>query len=397
MLHGLKVIELATYVAAPGAGAILSDWGADVIKIESAEGDPMRQFFASLGKEEAVNPVFEVDNRGKRSIVLDIASADGQAIVARLLQDADVLLTNIRPASLKRAGLDFGTVHARFPRLIYASVTGYGLTGDDADRPGFDTAAFWARSGLMAASTVKGGEPGQPRTAVGDHVCSLATAAAILAAVVDRHTTGVGRLVETSLLRAGTYVLGSDLGIQLHMGRLASTRARHEAVNPMNNFFRTADGRWFAIIPRQGSGDWPRLARAAGIEALIEDDRFAGAKARRTNVAELVTLLDEAFAAMDFETASAALDRENLVWAPVQTPAEVARDAQAEAAGCFTPVPLPDGSMLRSVASPARFDGQDVAIRCSAPAPGEHTESVLEQLGFTADERAAFRISGAIA
>lgn len=397
MLHGLKIIELATYVAAPGAAGILADWGADVIKIESAEGDPMRQFFASLGAEEAVNPVFEVDNRGKRSIILDIAKPDGQAVIARLLADADVLLTNIRPASLARAGLDYETVHARFPRLIYASVTGYGLTGDDADRPGFDTAAFWARSGLMAASTIKGGEPAQPRTAVGDHVCSLATAAAILAAVVDRQTTGSGRLVETSLLRTGTYVLGSDMAIQLHLGRLASTRPRLEAVNPMNNYFRTAEGRWFAIIPRQGSGDWPRLARAAGLDALIEDERFAGAKARRTNVAALVSLLDEAFGAMDFDTASAALDRENLVWAAVQTPAEAARDPQAEAAGCFVDVPLPGGASLRSVASPARFDGEPLKIDRAAPAPGEHTEALLAQLGFSDDERAALRASGAVA
>lgn len=396
MLHGLKVIELATYVAAPGAGGILADWGAEVIKIESAEGDPMRMFFASLGAEEAVNPVFEVDNRGKQSIVIDIGKPEGQQVIERLLAGADVFLTNIRPASLKRAGLDHERLSALFPRLIYASVTGYGLTGEDADRPGFDTAAFWARSGLMAASTVKGGEPVQPRTAVGDHTCSLATVSAILAAVIDRQATGQGRLVETSLLRTGVYVLGSDMAIQLHMGRLASTRPRSAAVNPMNNYFRTRDGVWFCIIPRQGSGDWPRLARAAGIAELIEDERFAGAKARRVNVAELVEILDAAFGALDFSEASQALDRENLVWAAVQTPADAARDPQAIAAGCFVDVPLPDGGKVRSVASPARFDGVDGVPASASPSPGQHTDALLETLGYGAEQRAALRAAGAV-
>ena len=209
MLKGLKVIEYATYIAAPGAGGILCDWGADVIKIEPPGGDPIRKFFATIGAETADNPVFDLDNRGKRSIELDIATDEGRDALLKLIDGADVFLTNVRPGGLERAGLDFAPLHARNPRLIYASVTGYGLEGEEKDRPGFDMAAFWSRAGLASLFAPKGAEPFPIRTATGDHICSMATAAGILAALHERHGTGKGRLVETSLVRAATYSISS--------------------------------------------------------------------------------------------------------------------------------------------------------------------------------------------
>ncbi|PVM84231.1 CaiB/BaiF CoA transferase family protein [Caulobacter endophyticus] len=387
MLRDLKVVELATYIAAPGAAGILADWGADVVKVESPEGDPMRRFFETIGSDHAGNPVFELDNRGKRSIVLDIRAPAGAEALKRLVATADIFLTNVRPAALRRAGLDHETLRAAFPSLIYCSLTGYGLTGPDADKPGMDVAAFWSRAGVGALTAPKGAEPFPIRTGMGDHVTSLATVSAILAAVHERHRTGVGRLVETSLLRTGAYAIGSDLAIQLHFGKLASTRPRREAVQPLANFFQTQDGRWICLLARQGATDWPRIAAAVGRPELVDDPRFAGARARRENTAALVDILDEAFGAMNYETAAAALDGGDITWALWQTPRDLVTDPQAQAAGCF--VETLDGR--RSPAAPARFPGIEERPSTPAPALGADTAAVLAELGYSNEEIEALK------
>lgn len=381
MLRDLRVVELATYIAAPGAAGIMADWGADVVKVESPEGDPMRRFFETIAAEQGANPVFELDNRGKRGIVLDIRSPAGAEAMKRLVATADIFLTNVRPAALRRAGLDPETLRSAFPRLIYCSLTGYGLTGPDADKPGMDVAAFWSRAGVGALTAPKGAEPFPIRTGMGDHVTSLATVSAILAAVHERHRTGVGRLVETSLLRTGAYAIGSDLAIQLHFGKLASTRPRREAVQPLANFFQTRDGRWLCLLARQGATDWPRIAAAVGRPELVDDPRFSGARARRENTAALIDILDEAFGAMDYEAAADALDAGDITWAPWQSPRDLVEDPQALAAGCF--VDTPAG---RSPASPARFPGVEERPRAAAPALGADTAAVLAELGYSETE-----------
>jgi len=397
MLEGLKVVEFATYIAAPGAGGIMADWGAEVIKIESPAGDPIRGFFASLGHVSDDNPVFELDNRGKKGVALDISKPGGREAMVRLAREADIFLTNVRPGALKRAKLDYETLKTENPRLIYASVTGYGLEGPDTDKPGFDAVSFWARSGLQGLMTPRGGEPSAIRTGMGDHITSLSTVSAILAAVVERSRTGVGRLVETSLLRTGVYAAGADMAIQLRLGRVASNRPRPDAVNPLANFFKTRDGRWLSLMPRQGSVDWPPLAKALDRPDLLEDERFNGAKARRTNGPAFVAELDAAFAALDFDEIAPRLDAIDFVWSPVQRAAEVAADPQAEAAGCFVQTPDGAGGTFRAPAAPARFPGADDGPKGPAPTLGQHTDEVLKSVGFSAVEIAALRESGAAA
>jgi crotonobetainyl-CoA:carnitine CoA-transferase CaiB-like acyl-CoA transferase len=397
MLEGLKVVEFATYIAAPGAGGIMTDWGAEVIKIEPPAGDPIRGFFASIGHVSDSNPVFELDNRGKKGVVLDITKPGGREAMVRLVREADIFLTNVRPGALKRSRLDWDSLKAENPRLIYCSVTGYGLQGPDADKPGFDVASFWSRAGVAGLTTPKGAEPFPIRTGMGDHVTSLSTVSAILAAVIERGRTGVGRLVETSLLRTGVYAVGSDMAIQLRFGRVASNRPRADAVSPLANFFMTKDGRWLCLVPRQGSTDWPPLAKAIGREDLLTDERFTGAKTRRTNGPALVAELDAAFAALDFEDAARRLDAIDMVWSPVQRAAEVAADPQAEAAGCFVQTPDGQGGAFRAPASPARFPGSEDGPRGPAPTLGQHTDEVLAAVGFTAGEIATLRESGAAA
>jgi crotonobetainyl-CoA:carnitine CoA-transferase CaiB-like acyl-CoA transferase len=397
MLEGLKVVEFATYIAAPGAGGIMADWGADVVKIEPPGGDPIRGFFATIGHASDINPVFELDNRGKKGVVLDITKPEGRAALVRLVRDADIFLTNVRPAALLRAKLDWETLKGENPRLIYCSVTGYGLRGPDANKPGFDVASFWSRSGVAGLTTPKGSEPFPIRTGMGDHVTSLSTVSAILAAVIERGRTGVGRLVETSLLRAGVYAVGSDMAIQLRFGRVASNRPRSDAINPLANFFMTRDGRWICLVPRQGSTDWPALAKAIGRPDLLEDERFIGAKARRANGPAFVAALDAAFAALDYADVARRLDAIDTVWSPVQRASEVADDPQAQAAGCFVHTPDGEGGVFRAPAAPARFPGVEDGPRGPAPALGQHTEDVLLSAGFSLAEIAAMKESGAAA
>lgn len=389
MLEGLRVVELATYIAAPGAAGIMADWGADVIKVESPEGDPMRRFFDTIASQQDANPVFELDNRGKRAVVLDIRSDAGREAMKALVATADVFLTNVRPGALARAGLDHEALRALNPRLIYCSLTGYGLEGPDADKAGMDVAAFWSRAGVGSITAPKGAEPFPIRTGMGDHVTSLATVSAILAAVFERQTTGVGRLVETSLLRTGVYAIGSDMAIQLRFGKLASTRGRREAIQPLANFFKTRDGRWICLLPRQGATDWARIAQAAGQPELVDDPRFASAKSRRENTAALVDLLDAAFGAMDYEDVAAALDEGDLTWAPYQTPRELIGDPQAEAAGCFVDTPDGAGGTFKAPASPARFPGALDGPRGPAPKLGADTAAVFRELGWAEDRIAA--------
>jgi crotonobetainyl-CoA:carnitine CoA-transferase CaiB-like acyl-CoA transferase len=386
MLEGLRVVEYATYVAAPGAACIMADWGAAVIKVEPPGGDPLRMFMATAGADTAANPVFDMDNRGKRGIVLDSTKPEGLEALLRLVDRADVFITNVRPGGLARAHLDPETLLKRCPSLIYASLTGYGLLGPDADRPGMDAAAFWARSGLAALFSPKGGEPIPLRTAFGDHVTSMAIVSGVLAALYERNATGRGRLVETSLLRSAHYAASSDLAIQHAFGRVASTKSRREAAQPLMNFFKTSEARWISLLMRQGERDWARLARALGLTGVAGDPRFKTARDRRTHREALLEILDAAFAALTFSEVAAALDKEELVWAPVLSPRETTVDVQAVAAGCVVQIPHSDGLTISSVASPVRFPGAEDGPRGGAPRLGEHTRTVLAELGYTEDE-----------
>lgn len=397
LLQGLKVVDFTAYIAGPGAACILADWGADVIKVERPEGDAMRHIFGDLKTDLGANPTFDLDNRGKRGIVLDISKPDGREALARLAAQADVFLTNVRPASLKRAGLDDETLRKANPRLVYAVITGYGLEGPEAHKPGFDVTAFWARAGVANMTAPKGMDPFLIRSGVGDHTTSLATVSAILAALYERQRTGQGRLVQTSLLATGIYVMGSDLAVQLKFGRLASARTRDNPINALANFYKSSDGRWFVHNPRGAGGGWEAFCGAAGRPDLVTDERFATGKARRENARDLTVEFDRAFAALPFAEIARRLDEADLVWAPVQTPADVAADPQAAAAGAFIEVEDGQGGTFRSVASPARFPGADAERRPASPGLGEHTREVLAELAYAEAEIEAMLAAGAAA
>lgn len=385
MLQGFKIVELATHIAAPAAGGILADWGAEVVKIESLEGDPMRWLRAQA--PGGCTPVFETNNRGKRCIALDIRSPEGREVVLRLVRDADVFLTNLRPGGLGRAGLDWESLRAENPRLVYASVTGYGLQGAEADTPAFDNAAYWSRSGMAHLTHPEGQDPFSLRQGSGDHTCALATALAIVTGLLSRTRTGEGRLVETSLLRTGIFVMGADLSNMVRLGEVTPTRLRTQPANPLNNFFRTSEGRWIFVMPRSSAPqDWRNLCLVAGKPELTEDPRFETAEGRAAASAEIVATLDEGFARMTFAQASEGLNAADIVWSPVQTPQEVLADPQAAAAGCFVEMSDGAGGAFRSPGPPARFSGEAAEPKGAVAAHGQHTGEVLAELGYAAPD-----------
>lgn len=386
VLQGLKVVEFASYIAAPGAAGILCDWGAQVIKVERPSGDPIRHAFADARGDVGGNPTFDCDNRGKRGVVLDITKPEGRDALVRLAAEADVFLTNVRPASLKRYGLDEPSLRAVNERLVYAVVTGYGLEGPEAHKPGFDIAAFWARGGVAHLTAPKGVDPFLLRSGMGDHICSLAIVSSLMAALYEREKTGRGRLVETSLLGTGIWTIAPDLAVQLRVGRLASTRQRTEPLDPLGNSYKSADGRWFMVRRREGGPAFEAIAQAAGREDLLADPRFATGRLRKDNTRELTAELDKGFGALPFEEIAHRLDEADMVWAPVQTAAEVCADPQAHAAGCFVEIEGADGQRRLSPAAPSRFPGVEISPRPPAPELGQHTRQVLQELGYAAGD-----------
>jgi crotonobetainyl-CoA:carnitine CoA-transferase CaiB-like acyl-CoA transferase len=379
-MQGVHVVEISMWVAGPAAGGVLADWGADVVKIEPPGGDPIRSAQEVLGCDAASNPFFAPYNRGKRSVVLDFKRDDDRAAALALIDRADVLLTNMRPAALRRAGLDHEALLERNPRLVYALVTGYGLDGPDAASGAYDLGAYWARGGIADILHVPGGELPVQRSGMGDHVAGIIAAAMISAALYSRQQTGRGQLVTTSLLRTAMFQICSDYNMLLMLGRDLGYQQRASQDNPLWNNYAAADGRRFWLIGVEADRHWPALLRIVGHPEWAGDERFATRAARAANCAELIRLLDEVFATRPYDEWAALLDAErDFFWAPVRTLAEALADPQTEASGAITRAA--DGSYRRPmIASPADFHGTPWQVRTRAPTLGEHTAEVLAEL-----------------
>ena len=390
MLEGLKVIEMATYVAAPAAGAMLRDWGAEVIKVEPLNGCPMRRFFEGMKSNVPIegNPIFTLDNRGKKGISINTSDEKGADIVRELIKDADIFLTNVRPQSLESAKLDHESLLKVNPKLIYCSLTGYGLEGEEKNRPGFDVAAYWSRSGMAHLTQRKGEEPLPIRTASGDHITAISTVSGILAAVYERTKTGKGKVVETSLLRTGIYSLSSDMALQLKFGRVPSTKKRDEQINPIFNFFKTKDDRWICLSPRAGGDyDLPKVVRALGKEEWLKNEKFNTNQARRENAKEFIDEMDRAFSQYTMSVWGERLDEQDLIWSPVQNLKEVSKDKQAIDSGAFSEVEDQDcDENYSTVSSPVRFHNSDDGPKGPAPKLGQDNFEVLKSIGINEDQ-----------
>jgi crotonobetainyl-CoA:carnitine CoA-transferase CaiB-like acyl-CoA transferase len=397
-MEGVRVVELGVWVAGPAAGGILADWGADVVKIEPpGVGDPARLFASMLGGDLPFNPPFEMDNRSKRSVVIDLASEEGRTLGLELVDRADVFVTNVREAGLARIGFDPESLLARNARLVYAAISGYGRSGPDRDKAAYDIAGFWARSGIAHMLTTPGQHPPFQRGGMGDHNTGLAAAGAVAAALFSRERTGRGQLVSTSLLREGLYTLSFDLATALRFGVPMGVANRKTMGNPAINNYADKDGRWFWLVGLEGDRHWPPLARAVGHPEWSADPRFATARDRAKNAAVLIGLLDEIFATKTREEWGAIFDAESeLWWAPVQSLDEVIADPQVHAAGGLCEVPDGDATTLLP-ATPADFHGTPWRTRWMAPAHGQHTDEVLRELGRSDVQLAELRAKGVVA
>jgi crotonobetainyl-CoA:carnitine CoA-transferase CaiB-like acyl-CoA transferase len=381
---GVRVVEVAQWVFVPVAGALLADWGAEVVHIEPIEGDPYRGLATQgIGAESnGINLSLALANRGKRSLALDIRHEEGIAVLHKLLESADVFLTNMRPGALQRAGLDADELTKRYPGLIYARGHGYGARGPDADQAGYDATAFWARGGMAHILTPPEREyPIGQRGALGDRNGALALAFGVAAALLKRTRTGAGSIVDVSLLATAMWTLSSDLLAALGGDEPKASSGRGPLVNPLVGVYRTKDDRHIQLVFLQPDRYWQNFCRVVDRPDLAEDPRFADIVARRANGEACVSELDQEFAKRTYEEWKTVLARLDAPWAPVQSVSELLEDPQVEANGYVGEVTIEGGPSYRLPAVPVQFDGAPPTLR-RAPEHGEDTEALLLELGY---------------
>jgi crotonobetainyl-CoA:carnitine CoA-transferase CaiB-like acyl-CoA transferase len=385
-------------VFVPVAGALLADWGADVIRIERLEGDPYRGLATQgIGTDrDGVNLSMALANRGKRSVALNLRDPAGLTVLHELLCTADVFLTSLRPGALSRLGLDANTLRERYPSLIYARGHGFGVRGPDANQPGYDSSAFWARGGVGHILTPPERDyPISQRGAMGDRNGAMAMAFGIAAALLKRGKTGAGSVVDVSLLATAMWMLSSDLLAALNGGEAAPVSGRGPQVNPLTGNYRTKDGRHIQLMFLQGDRYWAPFCHLVGRDDLIDDPRFADLAARRANSAACVAELDAVFAGRAFAEWKQLLAELDAPWAPVQSVREVIEDPQVIANGYVGEVALDGGQGYRLPTVPVQFDEQAPPLR-RAPEHGEHTEALLLELGYDWDRIAELTDQGVI-
>ena len=382
-LSAIRVLEVAQWAAAPAAGAILADFGADVIHVEHPiRGDGARGV-VSIRAEAPFNYGWEQDNHNKRSIGIDISTESGRGIIYELVKRSDVFLANLRPHEVRRYALEYRKLSKLNHGLIYAIVTGYGRRGPDSGLPGYDYSAFWARSGIMATLP----QPGTPlpfaRPGIGDNTAAVVMAGAISLALLVRERTGIGQEVDISLLGTGIWVLNRDIDASLITKRPTTQMNRGNVPNPLLNYYRCRDDKYIMLVNLQPDPYWAGFCKAIEQESIEHDERFNSIEKRRKNNTTLISIIDEAFARKTYGQMSRRLRKYGIIWAPVQDTAEVAADRQARANGCFARFNHPKYGPIELVMNPWKLSKTPASIRAPAPEFGQHTEEILLELGYT--------------
>lgn len=391
-LEGIKVVELASFVAAPAAGRMLAEMGADVIRVESTAGDPWRFYGVNCGLPVAdeENPLFDLYNLGKRDIQLDTKTPEGKEILLRLLGEADVFITNNRLKSLVRAGLDYDSLKDRFPKLIYGLVTGYGQTGPDVDAPGYDGVAFFSRSGMLADMAEPGGYPASAPGCVGDGATGAALFGGICAALLNRERTGMGDFVETSLFGNAVWLCGTMSAFEQYGYHYPKKRSEMGA---LYTFYKCKDGEWLHLAVTQHDRYWKPLAEALNVPELAEDERFKNAALISRNRAQLIPLLEQAFSQFDYDEIAARLRERDIVFDRMRHYRELAADPQA-VANCFVKEHIyENGHSFMMAMLPVHMRNMDETGTGRGPQMGEHTDEILKQYGYS--EEAILRLKEA--
>jgi crotonobetainyl-CoA:carnitine CoA-transferase CaiB-like acyl-CoA transferase len=396
IFEGLKVIDCASFIAAPTAATLLGDLGANVIKIEPPAGDPFRALPRLPGMPKSEHPYgWLLDNRGKRGLALDLGKKEGQGVLHQMLSDTDVFITNYPLAVRRKLAIDYDRLAAMNDRLIYASFTGYGETGDEATKPGFDATAYWARSGLMDmvrsdAST----PPARAIAGMGDHPSGVSLFAAIMVALYQRARTSRGTRVGSSLLANGVWSNGFMAQAALCGATFIPRPPRENLFNALGCYYRCRDGRWLLLSIVNEERDWPLVAKCLGLGHLVEDPRFLKQSDRFARSSELIALLDAAFATRDRDEWRQRLDDAGIIFECVAEMGDVSADSQMRQAGLL--VPFEDDTML-TIDSPFFVDGADKMKPRKAPAVGEHSDDILREAGYDEAAIAGLRDSGIVA
>jgi crotonobetainyl-CoA:carnitine CoA-transferase CaiB-like acyl-CoA transferase len=398
ILAGLKVLDVGTFIFGPAATTVLADFGADVIKVESPGiGDPYRYLYLMPPFPPCDdNYGWVLTGRNKRSMALNLKDSAARDILYKLVADADVLVTNYHPSVLVALGMTYDELARLNSRLIYAHATGYGDKGPEAEKPGYDATAWWARSGLMDLVREADAEPALSMPGMGDHPAAMALLSGILLALLQRERTGKGTKVSSSLMANGVWSNAFLVQAVLCGVSKAPAVSRTTTPNALANRYRTRDGRWIFLAMIQEDKDWPRFPAAIGRPDLLADPRFATAEARHANAAELIRILDDVFASRDVAEWRRDLDAHQITFGNVAKVTEIADDRQMAANGVFTVGPSPRGGELRTIDSPVWLEGAQKVHTRPAPGLGEHTDEVLAGLGYDAETIRSLRERKAI-
>ncbi|HEY3834598.1 MAG TPA: CoA transferase [Acidimicrobiia bacterium] len=402
-MEGIRVVEVASWTFVPAAGAVLAEWGADVLKIEHPEsGDPQRGLISSgmiPGGADGVNYMMEQPNHGKRSVALNLSHPDGKALLYKLCETADVFLTNWLPGPRQRQQIDVDDIRKVNPNIIYVRGHGQGTRGPDADKGGYDGSSYYARSGVLAGISGGGGSgpygPTQP-PAFGDLPGGQTIAGAVATALLHKERTGEGSIVDISLLNFGMWCMAAGIvSSKLYEGVELPKFTRETLPNPLTNRYLTSDGRMIQLMMLQANRFWPEVVAAIGHPELADDPRFNTPQAMNQNAPEATKLLDEIFATRTFVEWKQALHDIKGQWAPVQTPIELHDDADAIANGYLADVTSSNGVNFKLVANPVQFNNEPNTLT-RAPDHGEHTDEVLQELGLDWDELIRLKTDNAI-
>jgi crotonobetainyl-CoA:carnitine CoA-transferase CaiB-like acyl-CoA transferase len=397
LLDGIRVIDAASFIAGPVAATVMADFGADVIKIEPPGGDTYRLRNAGY-PPSPYNFPWIVDNRNKRSVALDLRAEEGRGVLHRLVRETDVFVTNVPLDGRARLGVRWEDLSPLNPRLVYASITAYGETGPEASRPGFDSTALWARTGLMdLVRPSPEAPPSRSLPGMGDHPTGMSLFGAIMAALYQRERTGRGAMVSTSLLANGLWLNAIPVQGILCGARTVVRPPREEAVDALGNLYRCRDGRWFLIALTPDGRRWQDFTAAIGRAELFADPRFATPAARRSNVRALIAILDAVFAERDWAEWRRVLEASGIAFGVVGTLDDIAHDEQMRESGALVPIDDPRAGAALTVSSPVAIGGQEKVPATMAPGIGEHTLEVLREAGLDEADLVRLLESGVIA
>jgi len=396
IFSGLKVVDLASFIAGPAAAVILSDFGADVIKVEPPKGELWRIAHKIPPQPMAKDAyAWHLSNRNKRGLALDLKSPGAAAVMERLVKWADVLIVNTPHAARKKLHLEYEDVVQWNPRLIYADLTGFGEKGPDANLPGFDITAYWARSGLLSQTRDAGAPPTWPLSGSGDHATAVGLYSAIVTGLYRRERTGKGSYVTTSLLAEGVWAAGVFVQAALAEAKFFGLHDRKSPPNPAMNVYRSADNQWFLLLATPDK--LTALASAIGRPELLTDPRFSDPAKLVANAAQLTAVLDEVFAAQPMAHWREALGHAHITFGEVKAPSDVVNDPQLRDNDIVVPLEGAGGKLTATISSPMQVHGVAKVPARRAPDLGEHNDEVLKQLGFSASDIDRLRASSVIA